>query len=70
MNRLQRINWLSTFVNMDTDEKLTFLAGFYEALDEVLELVDELRFDTLVSDKQALKEIQKFLKEELREMKP
>jgi hypothetical protein len=70
MNRQQRANWLSTFVNMDIDEKLTFLAGFYEALDEVVELVDELRFDTEVSDKKALKEIQKFLKEELREMKP
>ena len=70
MNRMQRLNWMSTFVNMDIDQKMIYLEGFYEALDEVLELVDELRFDTEVSDKKAIKEIQSFLKEELREIKP
>ncbi len=70
MNRQQRANWMSTFINMDIDQKMIYLEGFYEALDEVLELVDELRFDTEVSDKKAIKEIQSFLKEELREMKP
>ena len=68
MNRLQRSNWANTFSNMTVDEKLILLQGFYEALEEVLELVDEVMFDTDITHEKALKEIQSFLRQELREI--
>jgi hypothetical protein len=53
---------------MTVDEKLILLQGFYEALEEVLELVDEVMFDTDITHAKALKEIQSFLRQELREI--
>jgi hypothetical protein len=68
MNRLHRMHWAGTFTNLDKEQQLIMLVGFYEALEEVLELVDEVMFDTEITDKQALKEVQGFLRQELKEL--
>jgi hypothetical protein len=40
----------------------------YEAFEDVLELVDEVMFDREISDKESLKQIQQFLRNELKEI--
>ena len=67
MNRIQRMQWLSTYNNLTNDEKLILLQGFYEAIEDISEVVDELLFDREISDKAKLLEIQKHLATELRE---
>jgi len=68
MNRLQRLNWVSTYTHLTVDERLILLQGMYEAFEDVLELVDEVMFDREISDKESLKQIQQFLRNELKEI--
>ena len=70
MNRLARMRWASTFTRMTLDEQLILLHGVQEAFEDMSELVDELMFDTEISDKKKLKEIQAFIRQELREIEP
>lgn len=70
MNRLARMRWASTFTKMTLDEQLILLHGVEEAFQDMSEFVDEVLFDREISDKKKLKEIQAFIRDELREIKP
>ena len=68
MNRLARMRWASTFTKMTLDEQLILLHGVEEAFEDMSEFVDEVLFDREISDKKKLKEIQAFIRNELREI--